>query len=204
MDIWQRYQTTHPGEVQVIGVDVFNGSLALLRQFGNSIGATFPLLLNGNSSVGGNVLTGYGDRDVWVVINKAGILRYNAYILYSYSFRYHLDEIYANVDSLVSPPTAVGEAPQRLALRIAPNPFREDAVIELSNPGPGAKPARVTVHDLQGRRVATLWESDAPAGITRIAWDGRTPNGVVVSPGVYVLRGEVGGVSMSRRMTRLQ
>ena len=204
MDIWRYYQTTHPGEVQVIGVDVFNGQPSFLRNFGNQIGATFPLLLNGNSSVGGNVLTAYGDRHVWVVINKTGIVRYNAFTLYSYGNRYHLDEIRATVDSLVSQPVAVGDVPRRLAMQVAPNPFRQNAVIELSNPGRGATPARVTVHDLQGRSVATLWQSPAAAGVTRVTWDGRTANGEVVAPGVYVLRGEIDGVSMSRRVTRLQ
>ena len=42
---------------------MFNGTPNDVRSFKNSTGATFPLLMNGASEIGGNLYTLYGDRD---------------------------------------------------------------------------------------------------------------------------------------------
>jgi len=66
-----------------------------------------------------------------------------------------------------------------------PNPFnpRVEARIRLED----ASFTRVTVHDLAGRRVATLLEENLPAGSHPVAWDGRS-NGRAAAAGVYFLR----------------
>ena len=46
----------------------------------------------------------------------------------------------------------------------------------------------LTVHDAQGRRVATLFEGVKPAGTHQVAWDARTDGGAQASPGVYFVR----------------
>src|SRR5207249_11546484 len=110
-DLWQHYNMADPGQVEVLGPDLFDGTAAQLTQFRNSTGATFPLLLNGSSGTGNeNLFTVYGDRDNYAVINKQGIVRYNAWDHWPYGNRYHLDELTGTIDSLVASPLAVGPA----------------------------------------------------------------------------------------------
>ena len=205
-DLWQYYKQTRPGQVQLLGVDMYNGTESQLRTFRSSTGATYPLLLLGASPTGGNLLDDYGPNDNYVVINKQGICRLNTYPMWAHGSRYRLTEIRACVDSLVTTPADVPGArgPSAHTLRSAPNPFRTVMEIEFSNPGTIPRAARVTVHDLAGRLIATLWEGTAPGGLTRVEWDGRARGGIAVGPGVYVVRSEVGGVVLTRRVVRIQ
>ena len=51
-----------------------------------------------------------------------------------------------------------------------------------------ARDLRLTVHDAQGRRVATLFEGVKATGTHQAAWDARGENGAPVAPGVYFIR----------------
>ncbi len=83
-------------------------------------------------------------------------------------------------------------APERgasLRLAVAPNPSRGTVALEWALPR--AQHARLDVLDLTGRRVATLFDGDAPAGELRVAWDGRRTSGGEsrdTSPGMYWAR----------------
>jgi hypothetical protein len=46
-------------------------------------------------------------------------------------------------------------------------------------------PVRLTIHDVSGRRVRTLLETDVGPGDYRCMWDGRDEGGRRVSPGVF-------------------
>ncbi len=53
----------------------------------------------------------------------------------------------------------------------------------------GAKQLRVDIYDLSGRRVRDLSKiTEHPSGERRIAWDGRDEAGIVVPPGIYLVR----------------
>ncbi len=187
----------------MLGPDLFNGTVAQLAQFGTSIGATFPLLLDGSLGAGDqDLLTVYGDREDYAVINKVGIVRYNAYDLWPYGDRFHLDELRATIDSLVSPPTAVDGAPtpRTFALTAAPNPFRGSVRLELSHPASAPAPASVVVYDLAGREIATLWRAALAQPTIEIQWDGTGRDGARAAPGLYLVRAEVGGVRLTRRI----
>lgn len=206
-NIWQYYQTQKPGKVQVLGPDLYNGTVPALDQFGTTTGATYPLLLNGSTGVADtNLFVAYGQFDNYVVINKQGVIRYNAYDRWPHGNRFHLEEIRATVDSLVN--TVVGVEPQplpsRLALRASPNPSRDDLMIELSNPGGAVDDARVAVFDLAGREVARLWDHSLPAGTTRIDWNGMTSQGTRLPAGVYLVRAQVGTTALMKRVVRVQ
>jgi len=205
-DLWQHYKQSYPGQVQLIGVDMYNGTDSQLRSYRSSTGATYPLLLLGASPTGGNLLDDYGPNDNYVVINKQGICRLNTYPMWAHGSRYRLSEIRACVDSLVSTPADVPNAGRASVhvLRSAPNPFRNVLAIEFSNPGTTPRAARVTVHDLAGRLLATLWEGMAPIGLSRVEWNGRARGGIVAGPGVYLVRSEVGGVVLTRRTVRIR
>ncbi|MBZ0269851.1 T9SS type A sorting domain-containing protein [bacterium] len=65
------------------------------------------------------------------------------------------------------------------------NPFRNAALVRWALPRDGS--ARVTVHDVQGRRVRTLREGNAAAS-GELRWDGRDAGGAPVPSGVYFVR----------------
>jgi peroxiredoxin len=206
-EVWQHYQAAAPGQVQVLGPDLWNGSQAQLEGFRFNTGVTFPLLLNSGAGVGDeNLYTPYGQFDNFVVVNKQGIIRYHAYDRWPHGNRYHLDEIRGCVDSLVTMGMldVDGGPGSRLALSATPNPFRGSTTIELSNPGGEVRDARVSVHDLAGRRIATLWSGRLGPGTTRMTWGGRGREAGAVAPGVYLITADVGGTRLGRRVVVLE
>jgi len=205
-DINEYYQNNYPGQVQVIGVDTWNGTQAQLRGFKNTTGATYPLLLNGSLATGGNVEALIGTYDNYVVINKQGIVRYHAADIWPHGNRYHLNEIRTTVDSLVTPTVDVDPAPRvsGYTLAAAPNPFRGAAEIVFSHDGDVALPVIVTVHDVSGRRVATLHEGPVPAGVQRVSWSGFDSRGEPMRPGVYLVRAAWPGQVLARRIVRVR
>jgi hypothetical protein len=189
-----------------LGPDLFNGSAANLQSF-RSTGVSFPLLLNGALGAGNeNLFTPYGDRDSYAVINKQGIVRYSAYLLWPYGNRYHLNELSGTIDSLVVDPrldVGGGPAARGYALRALPNPFHRATTIELTNTVHPGAPGSITVLDVSGRRIATLWSGACPPGVTRVSWNVRSGSGTV-PPGVYLVRSDVGGVRLSQRVVVLE
>lgn len=73
--------------------------------------------------------------------------------------------------------TAAPVAPAMLAHGSYPNPFNPATRLFFTLPAAG--PARVTVHDVAGRRVALLFDGLAPAGRSELDWEaGGLPAGV--------------------------
>jgi hypothetical protein len=188
----------------VLGADLYNGTPAELGSFKSGTGTTYPLLLLGTQS-GDNLLALYGPHENYVVINKQGIVRYHADIDWDFGNRFHLDEIRGCVDSLVSGTVGVDDPPARIgfALTSEPNPFHARTSVELAVPS-GTPSARVTVHDLAGRRLATLWDGAIAGGRARASWDGNNDRGTPQPAGVYLIRAEIGKVQLSRRVIRLR
>lgn len=79
-----------------------------------------------------------------------------------------------------------GFAPRSLALQTAPNPFnpRTELAFELAD----AAPVRLTVHALDGRRVAVLHEGFLEAGRHRFPWTAVDETGRSLPSGVYLGR----------------
>jgi len=63
---------------------------------------------------------------------------------------------------------------------------------------------RVAVFDLNGRRVRTLLDEDAPAGLRAVEWNGRDARGALQPAGVYVIRATAGSASATRRVVRIR
>jgi len=228
-DIQQYYEARHPGEVVVLGADLFNCTPSSLGSFKQSTGATYPLLLISSINTGGNIQTLYGERDHYVVINKQGIVRYQANDHWPYSNGYHLDEIRGCVDSLVTPadarktiplrpqparrpheeapspsPGPDGAFPMGAVLRVESEPLRSTVTVVLANPLGRAATARVTLHDLAGRRVATLLDGPAAPGLTTLTWDGHGLDGRAATSGIYFVHAELGDLHFSRRIALLR
>jgi hypothetical protein len=81
--------------------------------------------------------------------------------------------------------------------RANPNPFSLSCSIVVSAP-PGMS-ARVSVFDVRGRRVATIFTGRVE-GAAPISWDGRDNNGSAVSSGIYFLRAEAGSMVASEKV----
>ncbi len=199
-DLAAHYATTRPGEVQVLGVDLWNGSPAQLGQFKLQTGATFPLALNGASATGGNIEVLYGTYDNYIVLNKQGIVRYHAALAWPHGTRYHLDEIRSCVDSLVASVLDVpGSRSASPVLAAGPNPSRGFVRVSLTLPH-DERAVRVSVHDVAGRELAVLASGALAAGAHAWSWDGRDPRGVVVAPGLFLVRAAAGERVRTRRV----
>lgn len=96
-----------------------------------------------------------------------------------------------------APPLATADLRQN-----RPNPFnpRTEIAFDLARDGRVA----LTVHALDGRRVATLVDGLLGAGPHRADWDGRDDAGQGVASGTYVYRLTTAAGSVVRRMTLLR
>jgi hypothetical protein len=84
-----------------------------------------------------------------------------------------------------------------------PNPARESANIGFRLHDAGW--ARLSVHDLRGRLVATLADDFRPPGAYSVIWNGLDRRGLPVASGVYVYRLDVEGVpAASKRLVWLR
>jgi len=95
-----------------------------------------------------------------------------------------------------------GLVPARFQMRIAwPNPSSGSMRAVLDLPRPGSLEARVI--DVNGRRVATLFQGASAAGTRVLNWDGRDAAGHPAPAGVYFVVARHGGASASARFVRL-
>ncbi len=103
------------------------------------------------------------------------------------------------------PLDAPGGAADPAAVRLGPglpNPFTLDLRIGFGLASPAR--VRLEVHDLAGRRVATLAEGWRPAGAHEALWDGRDAHGRPVPAGVYLAVLEAPGGRASRKVLRVR
>ncbi|MEO5989456.1 MAG: FlgD immunoglobulin-like domain containing protein [Candidatus Eisenbacteria bacterium] len=200
--MWQYYKTAWPGKVQVLGADVLDGTIAQLNLFKSQSGVTYPLMRDCYVSFSHpeNFWRYYGERDHFAVVDQQGIVRYNSALLWPYGQGYKLSEIRACVDSLLTQSVAVeGALPLTFALAAAPNPARGSLTVTLASPRE-LDACRVAVHDLAGRRMATLWDGPLPAGRRELTWDVRDDAAARVAPGMYLVLADAGGTRFTRRI----
>ena len=102
------------------------------------------------------------------------------------------------------PVTAVETDPSALAtaapiLSAAPNPANPGTRLVWEQARPG--PARVSIHDLAGRLVATVTDGDRAAGRQIAHWSGRDRRGRRVAGGVYLVRLRIPSGTAACRLT---
>ena len=68
---------------------------------------------------------------------------------------------------------------------------------------PAAGRARLTLHDVSGRLVATLTDEERVAGAHEVAWSGRSDQGARVAAGIYLVRLAAGGAVARARLVVL-
>ncbi|MDM7917489.1 MAG: FG-GAP-like repeat-containing protein [Candidatus Eisenbacteria bacterium] len=87
-----------------------------------------------------------------------------------------------------------GRAPGRLIVSVAPNPSESEAGAVLTYRLRAAAPVTIGVYDPSGRRIARLRDAAVePAGLGRVAWDGRDDAGRPVASGIYYMQIETAG-----------
>lgn len=105
------------------------------------------------------------------------------------------------VGSVAGVPDGGGALAGRLRLEaVTPNPFLAGTTVSWYQPADA--PTRVTVHDLQGRLVATLGEGTRPAGRHALAWDGRDAAGRETGAGLYLVRVQAGAQVVTQKLIR--
>ncbi len=84
----------------------------------------------------------------------------------------------------------------------SPDPFMSS--IRLSFEVPSAQHIRATVLDVLGRRVCTLLDAPVSVGSHEIEWNGTTAGGRSVPSGVFLIRLESPGMTMTQRVVRVR
>jgi len=90
----------------------------------------------------------------------------------------------------------------RLQFACSPNPASGPMSLSFSLPSEGR--ATLAIYDLAGRRVATPFDRDAPAGVTSVSWDGETVEGGRAPAGLYLARLDWAGRRESLRLLRVR
>jgi hypothetical protein len=86
-----------------------------------------------------------------------------------------------------------------LALRQnVPNPFATQTSVSFTLPARSS--VTLSVYDVAGRRVATLFSGERGAGDHEVAWNGVGDNGERVGAGIYFCRIEAGNRTLTRKM----
>ncbi|MCH7613228.1 MAG: lamin tail domain-containing protein [Candidatus Marinimicrobia bacterium] len=83
-----------------------------------------------------------------------------------------------------------------------PNPF--NPITKISFDLPEFSPTKVTVWNMLGQKVATLYSGDLPSGRHTITFDARNDNGIVLPSGLYFYRVESGHFVATKKMMLLK
>ncbi len=78
-----------------------------------------------------------------------------------------------------------------------PNPFNSEVRISWIAPNGSAR-TNVTVYDLLGRQVATLFDGNSLPGGNNVTWNGATSSGISVASGTYVVRLQTQTITLSQ------
>jgi hypothetical protein len=82
-----------------------------------------------------------------------------------------------------------------------PNPSGGRTSFSVMLAQPGA--LDVGVFDAGGRRIATLYHGNAPAGAQMMSWDGRRDSGVAAGAGLFFVRAESAGTKVTQKVMLL-
>lgn len=94
------------------------------------------------------------------------------------------------------------DVPGLSEVRAAPNPFNPATTIQFKLGR--AQRVRVSVFDLEGRRVALLADREFPAGPSSVAWNGAADDGHELSSGTYLFLVDSPGRRVTGKVTLLK
>ncbi len=97
----------------------------------------------------------------------------------------------------------LGGAVSKLQLsQNAPNPFSTETTVRFAVPTAG--PVSLQVYDVAGRKVTTLVDRTMDAGSHSLIWNGRDDSGSAVATGVYLVRLQAAGETVTSEMVRMK
>jgi hypothetical protein len=99
------------------------------------------------------------------------------------------------------PGSGFGDPEHPFSVRVGPNPTGGRLRISFSLPSPGIP--SLDIHDVAGRKVATLLRDRPAYGPSTVMWDGRTDDGSWATAGTYFLRLQAGEASVTHKLTYL-
>jgi hypothetical protein len=105
-----------------------------------------------------------------------------------------------DINLLAVPGTPAIASHSSRAPQAMPNPFRLATKISFAIEGRGPVPVTVTVYDVLGRRVRTLWDGPAAPGECDLDWDGLDESGASARSGVYLARVRAGDQERSLKL----
>lgn len=91
-------------------------------------------------------------------------------------------------------------AAKESGLNAYPNPFRTGIAVQL--PDLKGAAADIAVYNLRGQKVRQLASGTTATGGTPLYWDGTDAQGRQVAPGIYLLRAEFLGQTVTRKLVR--
>lgn len=97
---------------------------------------------------------------------------------------------------------SVETAPKSFLVSSYPNPFSTATTLEIGLPT--ARPMVVQIFNLLGQEIRAFTLAPVAPGRLRILWDGKDARGIPTPNGVYFARLESRGVSVWRKLYRLQ
>lgn len=200
-EIWQAYKDQ---DVQLIGLDIWNGSNSQVQNYARGAGRniTFPLGLQA-SQVGNE----YGlDRHSFVIVDAQGIIQYISPQSTPYTQRYerHKEEMMAKIEELINLTGVASRdnTPESFKLfQNSPNPFSETTKLSFElGADTQNQPIKLTVYDILGREVRTVISGRLSSGSHTINWDGRNARGQRVPAGVYFYVLQSGPTRLVKRL----
>lgn len=109
---------------------------------------------------------------------------------------------FGHTGGTVEVPGDVGNLPRVLAMRASPNPSFAHTNIAFDLPRAGH--VSLAVFDVRGRRVSSVFDGPREAGRYVEPWDGRLASGGRAPAGVYYLRLELEGQTVTERVVRMK
>ncbi len=96
----------------------------------------------------------------------------------------------------------VPDLPKTVSVRNYPNPFNPETTISYALPQDGQ--AVIKVYNLRGQLVKTLVNDRMEAGYHDVVWAGRDENNKSVASGIYFLRMQAGGKTLTHKLMLLK
>jgi hypothetical protein len=120
----------------------------------------------------------------------------------------HSKQVKLNVMDLLGPADVEDEADNSSAPKTftlfqnMPNPFNPET--QISYYLPVDCQVSITIYNLLGQRVRTLFEGYQNSGVQTITWNGRSDQGEQLSSGIYFYRLEANNFVETRKMTLMK
>lgn len=178
--------------MQVIGIDVWNGSQSQIQNYakGGGRNVTYPLGRNGSSVAVSWGFTG-ANQSSYAIVDMEGKVAFISSNSVHYSQRYNTYK-QTMIDKLTELTTTSGiddrdgSQPGDFVLQQnSPNPFVSKTAIRFTLNRALQDAPRLVIYDMLGREIRVFEQLQQAAGTHAINWDGRDHAGRSVPRGIY-------------------